>query len=389
MRLLENSSARRAVVVTAVAVGGAVALQGGALDGGASGTLAATRSAPASAPAHGPRAVELTLAASGDFLIHSPVWQRAAANAGGRGYDFAPMFRLIKPYVRGADLAFCHVETPLTPRPPKGYPVFNTPRALARAIKSTGWDVCDTASNHSLDLGQYGIDQTSAALRRAGVAHTGSFRSRTSSRRIVLLEAKGVRVAFLAYTAVSNGQVLPHPWSVNRASAPKILRDARKARRNGADVVVVNVHWGDEYQHEPSGAQLRLARALTRSSAVTAVIGQHVHVVQQIRRINGKLVVFGEGNLVSNQTPACCAPGAQDGIVALLRVRAVPGGSSRVTRVDYVPVWVRRPDYVVVPVWRGRVKGLAPAGELRASWRRTVKVVGRTKHYAPWTKPLP
>lgn len=389
MRLFRNHFVRNASVIVVVVFGVGVALERDALDSGAIGTPAGTRSAPATQPASRPRAVELTLAASGDFLIHSPVWQRAAANAGGRGYDFAPMFRLIKPYIHGADLAFCHVETPLTSRPPKGYPVFNTPRALARAIKSTGWDACDTASNHSLDLGQYGIDQTSAALQRAGVQHTGSFRSRASSRRIVLLKTKGVRVAFLAYTAVSNGQVLPHRWSVNQASAPKMLRDARRARSAGADVVIINVHWGDEYQHQPSQAQLRLARTLTRSAAVTAVIGQHVHVVQPIRRINGKLVVFGEGNLVSNQTPACCAPGAQDGIVALLRVRVVPGGSARVTRVDYVPVWVRRPDYVVVPVWRGRVKGLAPRGELRASWQRTVKVVGRTSRYAPWTKPRP
>ena len=348
--------------------------------------VATTTSAPASPK---PRAVHLTLAASGDFLIHSPVWQRAAANAHGRGYDFAPMFRLIRPYIRGADLAFCHVETPLTPRPPKGYPVFNTPPALARAIRQTGWDACDTASNHSLDLGQYGIDQTGAALHRAGMAHTGSFRSAKAARRIVLLRAKGVRVALLAYTAVSNGQVQPHPWSLNTASAPRILRDARRARRAGADVVVVNLHWGDEYQHAPSASQMSLARTLTRSRSITAVIGQHVHVVQPIRRINRKLVVFGEGNLVSNQTPSCCAPGAQDGLIVLLRVRAIPGGAARVTRVDYVPVWVRHPDYVVVPVWRGRVRRLAPAAELRASWKRTVGVVGRTRLYAPWTAARP
>jgi len=335
------------------------------------------------------RAVHLTIAASGDLLIHSPVWQRATANAGGHGYDFAPMFRLIRPYIRGADLALCHVETPLTPRPPQGYPVFNTPPALARAIRTTGWDACDTASNHSLDLGQYGIDQTGIALHRAGVAHTGSARSARAARRIVLLHAKGVRVAFLAYTAVSNGQVQPRPWSVNTASAPRILRDARRARRAGADVVIVNIHWGEEYRQAPSAAQLHLARALTRAPSITAVVGQHVHVVQPIRRINGKPVVFGEGNLVSNQTPACCAPGAQDGLIALLRLRAVPGGAARVTHVDYVPVWVRHPDYVVVPVWRGRVRGLTPAAELRASWRRTVNAAGRTGFVTPWTRARP
>lgn len=382
-----------AAVVLAAGVGAAVA-SSGARRSGTTAHVAAPSPSPAG-HARAPRArtrpavVHLTIAASGDLLIHSPVWERAAANAGGRGYDFAPMFRLIRPYIAGADLALCHVETPMTPRPPRGYPVFNTPPALARAIRSTGWDACDTASNHSLDLGQYGIDETGAALHRAGIAHTGSFRSAAAARRPLLLHAKGVTVAFLAYTAVSNGQVQPHPWSLNTASAPRILRDARRARRAGADVVIVNLHWGDEYRSAPSTAQLRLARALTRSRAITAIVGQHVHVVQPIRRINGTLVVFGEGNLVSNQTPACCAPGAQDGLIALLRLRVVPGHRARLTRVDYVPVWVRHPDYVVVPVWRGRVRGLAPLGELRASWRRTVGVVGRTRHYAPWTGARP
>lgn len=349
-------------------------------------TAAVPRTATAAAA---PASRELTIAASGDLLIHSPVWQRAAANAGGRGYDFAPMFRLIRPYIEQADLAICHVETPMTPKAPKGYPVFNTPPALARAIRKTGWDACDTASNHSLDFGQYGIDQTGAALHRAGIGHTGSFRSRAASRRILMLRADGVRVALLAYTQVSNGQAMPHPWSLNLASAPKILRDARRARRAGADVVLVNLHWGDEYQHAPSAAQRDLAAKVARSRLVTAIIGQHVHVVQPIRRVGRMPVVFGEGNLVSNQTPGCCAPGAQDGIIALLRVKVVPGRRARVTRIDYVPVWVRHPDYAVVPVWRGRVRGLAPAGELKASWQRTVGVIGRTKLYRPYTRAKP
>ena len=74
------------------------------------------------------------------------------------------MLREITPFIKGADLAICHVETPMTPRPPAGYPVFNTPTRLARAIRKAGWRICDTASNHSVDQGQYGIDQTGRAL---------------------------------------------------------------------------------------------------------------------------------------------------------------------------------------------------------------------------------
>ena len=350
----------------------------------------ATTTTTTTAPEPEPKPVDMTIAASGDFLIHSPVWLRAQQNAGGSGYDFAPMFKMIKPYVKGADLAFCHAETPMTPRPPKGYPLFNTPPALARAIASTGWDACDTASNHSLDLGQYGIDQTGYALSRQGVEHTGSFSSASAAGKVTMLRAKGQKVAFLAYTQVSNGQAMPHPWSLNMASAGKILADARKARREGADVVVVNVHWGEEYQGRPSAAQEKLAGTIAASPLVTAVIGQHAHVVQPIRRVRGKLVVFGEGNLISNQGAAAGLPAAsQDGYIALLRIRIDPGGKARVRRVDYVPVYVRRPDYMVVPVGLALKRGLGPAGELRASWNRTVGTVGRTRLYAPYSKPAP
>jgi poly-gamma-glutamate capsule biosynthesis protein CapA/YwtB (metallophosphatase superfamily) len=116
----------------------------------------------------------------------------------------------------------------------------------------------------------------------------------------------GVRVAFLAYTEFTNGIPAPHPWSVSLASAARIPADAHRARMDGAKVVIVNLHWGDEYVAQPSSFQLRLAGRLTRSPDITAIVGQHVHVVQPIRVVHGKLVVFGEGNLISNQTSACC-----------------------------------------------------------------------------------
>jgi poly-gamma-glutamate synthesis protein (capsule biosynthesis protein) len=322
-----------------------------------------------------PEPVKLTVAASGDFLIHQPVWERARADGGGR-YDFRSMLRFVRPIVRGADLSLCHVETPMSRRPPSGYPTFNTPPALARAIRWAGYDVCSTASNHSVDQGQRGIGATAAALNRARVAHTGSFRSEAAQRRSTILTAKRVKVAFLSYTEMTNGIPLPHPWSVNIARSRQILADARRARRRGAQAVVVNLHWGNEYQRRPSRFQLRLARRLTRSDTVTAVVGQHVHVVQPIARVNGRLVVFGEGNLVSNQTAACCPAGSQDGLIALLRI-TVDGDRAGVSRVDYVPTWVRHPDYAVLPVGVALRRHLAPARVLRGSRRRTVAAAGR------------
>jgi poly-gamma-glutamate capsule biosynthesis protein CapA/YwtB (metallophosphatase superfamily) len=314
---------------------------------------------------------EFTVAASGDLLVHEPVAARALANGGGRRYDFRPMFASIRGRIAGADLALCHMETPLVPGPVQGYPSFRTPPGLARSVRAIGWDACSTASNHSLDAGQYGIDATLNALDRAGLRHTGTARSPSEAARSTIIDVKGTKVAFLSFTAVSNGQAVPHAWSYNWAQAGRIVADARRARRRGAQAVVVNLHWGTEFSHAISPAQAALARRLTRSPAITAIVGQHVHVVQPIRWVNGKPVVFGEGNLVSNQTSACCPADSQDGLIALIDF-ATGGDRVRAKRVRYVPIWVRHPDYKVLPAARGSL-----------SWKRTVAAAGRRPRIGP------
>jgi poly-gamma-glutamate synthesis protein (capsule biosynthesis protein) len=320
----------------------------------------------AAGPAVGTR---LTVAATGDFLIHSQVYQRARANGGGHRYDFRPMVRAIRPLITGADLALCHQETPFWYGKPRGYPSFRTPPALAGAIRWGGWDVCSTASNHTLDIGQRGVNTTIRVLDRASLRHTGSYRTKAASSRPTILEAKGVKVAFLAFTALTNGQRIPHPWTLNMAKAARIVRDARRARRAGADAVIVNLHWGTEYRHATTPEQRSLAGALTRSKYITAVVGQHVHVVQPIRWIHGKPVVFGEGNLLSGQSPPSRPVASQDGLVALLDLRVAATGV-RAVRVRYLPTFVRRPSFTVVHA-RGR------------SRKRTISVVGRSSRVVP------
>jgi poly-gamma-glutamate capsule biosynthesis protein CapA/YwtB (metallophosphatase superfamily) len=326
-------------------------------------------------PAHQPRRPRpkrLRIGVSGDLLPHLPIVARANAHAGGRGYDFRPMLRPIRGWVRENDLAFCHVETPLTSAPPAGYPVFSSPPALARAIKATGFDACSTASNHSVDRGQAGIDATRGALNRAGVRHTGVFSKPRQRRRPLILRARGVKVALLAYTQMTNGIPLPHGWSVNLATARRIIADAKRARRSGARVVIVNLHWGTEFVHAPDAFQAALARRLSRSRAITAVVGQHAHVVQPIRRVGRLWVVFGEGNLLSNQSAACCTAASQDGMLVRLHLRVGPR-RERVKRMTYTPTWVRHPDFVV----------LRARGTNRPSWNRTVAVVGRRERVRP------
>jgi hypothetical protein len=220
------------------------------------------------------------------------------------------------------------------------------------------------------------------------VAHTGTSSSAAAQATPLIMTVKGVRVAFLAYTELTNGIPSPHPWSVNRAGAAQILSDAHRARTDGAQAVIVNIHWGDENVARPSSFQLALAGQLTRSPDITAIVGQHVHIVQPIRILNGKLVIFGEGNLISNQTSACCPAASQDGMIVLLTI-TVDSRGARVAFVRYVPIWVRHPDFVVLPAGVAWRTDPADAAALRASYERTVAAAGRGPRIQPIPARLP
>lgn len=347
----------------------------------------AAKSASA-APAKAGRAIHFTASFSGDLLMHQPLLDRALANGNGDEYDFAPFFNKIKPYVDGVDLGVCHVETPMGPGPPTTYPIFNTPTGLASSIHRSGWDLCDTASNHSLDGAQAGIDGTVKALHKAGVEHTGSFASERASEKPTIVEVEGVKIGYVAYTDATNGFTPPHSWSLNtypaadpKAGAKAIIHDARAARDAGADAVIAQLAWGDENSQKPNSSQIAVAKKLTGAKVITAVVGQGPHVVQPIERVNGKFVVFSEGNLVSNQGASTGLPTeTQDGFVALLHFKA-RGERVTVRRVTYVPTWVRLGDYVVLPAKSGSDPDNASA--LRNSYHRTVGVVGKGEGFGP------
>ncbi len=211
--------------------------------------------------------VELTLSFSGDLLIHTALFTQAQALAGGSGYDFAPMLAELKPYVEDADLAFCHVEVPMTPDPPASYPIFNTPPELAEGIAETGWDACDTASNHTLDQSEEGVGETIKALEDAGVKTTGSATNQKERDRPLIMEADGIKVGYVACTTDTNGIPVPKPYIVNICDKDQILDDAKRAKQAGADAVIVQMHWASELVPGVRERARRRARRRSRRSS--------------------------------------------------------------------------------------------------------------------------
>ncbi|QRV31491.1 CapA family protein [Streptomyces californicus] len=305
--------------------------------------------------AEGPR--PFTLLAAGDVLPHSSVIDRAAADANGAGYDFAPMLAGVAPVVSGADLAFCHMETVYGEKggPYTGYPSFKSPPEIAAALRTTGFDSCSTASNHTLDDGPEGVRRTLDALDEAGVRHAGSARTAAEAARPTILPAgpgKGAaRVAHLAYTYGTNDIPVPadRPWTVDVTDERRIIDEARAARRAGADVVVLSAHWGTEWQDEPDATQLDLARRLTASTDrgrpdIDLIIGTHAHVPQAYEKVNGTWVVYGMGDQIAgamiNHEGAQDPRGNQSSMGRFtFAPPAKPGGRWAVKKAEFVPQW--------------------------------------------------
>ncbi|GGS14594.1 lipoprotein [Streptomyces rubiginosohelvolus] len=305
--------------------------------------------------ADGPR--PFTLLAAGDVLPHSSVIDQAAADAGDAGYDFAPMLAGVAPVVSGADLAFCHMETVYGKEggPYTGYPSFKSPPEIATALRTTGFDSCSTASNHTLDDGAEGVRRTLDALDEAGVRHAGSARTAAEAARPTILPAgpgKGAaKVAHLAYTYGTNDIPLPagRPWTVNVTDERKIVEEARAARRAGADVVVLSTHWGTEWQDEPDAQQRELAERLTASTDrgrpdIDLIIGTHAHVPQAYEKVNGTWVVYGMGDQIAgamiNYEGAQDPRGNQSSMGRFtFTPPAKPGERWKVKKAEFVPQW--------------------------------------------------
>ncbi|MFI1164562.1 CapA family protein [Streptomyces sp. NPDC020801] len=289
-----------------------------------------------------------TLVASGDILPDGSIVDRARFDSGGAGVDFRPMLAGVRPLVSRADLALCHLDTGFgATGAHTDVSRFKAPPELAQALATTGYDSCSTASEHALDSGPEGLRNALDALDRAGVQHAGTARAAAEARG-TLVRAGGALVAHLAYTYGSNGP-LPsgQPWAVRLIDDDRILADARAARQAGADVVVVSLHWGSEWQDAPGEQQLALARRLTASRTggrpdIDLILGTHAHIPQAYEKVNGTWVVYGMGAQIAGQPAGDRGlqdPRGNQSTLARFTFAppARPGGRWEVARAEFVP----------------------------------------------------
>jgi poly-gamma-glutamate synthesis protein (capsule biosynthesis protein) len=274
-------------------------------------------------------------------LIHPALTEQAEADGAGKR-DYAPLFAGIAPVVGAADLAVCHLEVPIAGAegPFQGYPRFYAPPELAAGLAATGYDVCSTASNHTMDHGAAGVLSTLDALDGAGIAYTGSARSAEDAGEPLILDVPGAKVGWLSYTfAFNSGTERPagSPWMANLLDTGTVIEDARAAKAAGADVVVASLHWGVEGKHEATAEQRRMAKRILGDPAVDLIIGHHAHVMQPFENIGGKWVAYGLGNQVARHAEPKGT--TEEGALARFRFTKA-GGAWAVEQAEYLPTLV-------------------------------------------------
>ncbi|MDR2662999.1 MAG: CapA family protein [Treponema sp.] len=308
----------------------------------------------------------ITIIAAGDNLVHDIIYNAARVN-GGPGeeerFNFDPCYEHIKPIVEKADLAFVNQETVLGGKAfgYSGYPMFNTPQDAGLALVNAGFDVVNHASNHTMDRGEGAVFGTLDFWdARRGTAYLGIFRTeeqRKTEKRII--EKNGVRAGFLSYTYGLNGLTLPRdkPWLVGMIDREVMEREINELRPL-CDLLVVSMHWGNEFRHDISESQKELARFMA-DLKVDLIIGHHPHVTQPVEVLSrpdgGKLTVYYSlGDLLSH-TQSDWTPDTMTGALAFIRVKKTADACA-VDIAGVIPTVChygreRRSPFTVYPLW--------------------------------------
>lgn len=235
----------------------------------------------------------VTINAVGDLMLDRDV-ERLMEERGG-SYPFEKVQALLA----DADITVANLEGTLSDRgeaAAKSYTFRTAPRA-AWDVAKAGIDVVSLANNHSTDFGEISLLDTIDALDAAGVRHAGAGSNGAEAHQPVLVEANGLRLAFLSYNAVPGSTAAGDEQAgVAWADEDVITRDV-EAAEGRADAIVVLLHAGVEYQDAPNPEQRSLARAAIDAGA-SLVLGHHAHVLQGWEQYRGGVIVYGLGNFV-------------------------------------------------------------------------------------------
>lgn len=229
------------------------------------------------------------------------------------GYDPIPegehqVFDEIQPDLE-ADVLVGNLETPIVRDLPTDSPIgsryrFGASKQHAEHLVKAGFDAMSLANNHWYDQRKEGTTQTPEVLTELGIVPLGVAHTEAPFFRVDTLEKNGWKLAFIAITTRTNSPVREGgpivPYLPTEEIPAKIVPLVEQAKTDH-DLVIVTVHWGEEYAPEPNFQQVKAAHALIDAGAAM-VIGHHPHVLQGIERYQHGLIAYSMGNFLFENT---------------------------------------------------------------------------------------
>lgn len=254
---------------------------------------------------------KLSLIMAGDMLVHDKIYNEARKNANNNGYDFKPMLTYIKDIVKDYDLAYYNEEVVLggTSIGLSSYPAFNSPYEVGLDMIDTGFNMVSLATNHTLDRGIKAIENSLDFWNSTDVYTSGSYKTMEERNNIKIKEKNNITYAMLNYTYGTNGIKRPNGyesyvniWDMSNKNSYEEYKNVVKQDieniRNKVDVLIVAMHFGEEYNFNTTWYQEDSSNFLS-SLGVDIIIGTHSHVLGPIKWINNTLVIYSLGNFLS------------------------------------------------------------------------------------------
>lgn len=302
----------------------------------------------------------LRIAVVGDLMCHSPQFQYAMITKD--SFDFNPVYRYIKSYLEDADLTLGNLETVIGRKGStySGYPRFKSPQEYISALAQNGFDFLCFANNHTLDQGERGVLTTIESLKQNNLGYTGAFTSDDDRDSVRIFNINGIKIALLAYSYGTNGSLIPKGknYLINLIDYDLIQKDILKAREKNAEIVLVNFHFGNEYQRFPSDYQKEIVKRTIELGA-DLITASHPHVIQPVEffktenaTLDTGVIAYSLGNFFSNQRKRYTDAGV---IIYLNLEKNITNNQIRLKSVEYLPTWVfkskteRGNEFLILP----------------------------------------
>ena len=241
----------------------------------------------------------ITLMFVGDIMLDRGVESRV--NEYGKG-DYRWPFLKVADYLKEADILFGNLESLISDKGENVGSIYSF-RANPEAIEGliyAGFDIISVANNHIFDYGREAMEDSFQRLKEAGIDYVGGGFNEREAHSPIVKEIAGTKIAFLAYTNLGT----PY-WSAKGEQSgiawlnEKITEDIKMAKEK-ANIVIVSMHFGEEYQSEPTSNQKYFAHLAIDSDA-DLVVGHHSHLVQPIEKYNQGYIAYSLGNFIFDQ----------------------------------------------------------------------------------------